>query len=210
MHNENRERNIILLSGIFVTSLVTANLLGSKLIEIFGIKVSVGVFIIPVTFLVTDLLSELYGKEVAKRTVVTGIVIQLYALVLVWLGGLIPSLPERNLDPAYQAMFSLTPNMIMASIIAYCISQSLDVRIYHWIKNKTQNKHLWLRNNGSTLIAQLVDTSIFVTIFLFQELTFIERLETIIGIYFFKVTLAALDTPFVYLGVYFLDRKGKH
>lgn len=195
-----RDRNIILLSGIFVASLVAANLLGSKLIVLYGITLSVGVFIIPVTFLMTDLLGELYGKDVAGETVKIGLWLLVYTLFFVWLGGLFPASPRRDLTEAYQQMFSLAPRMILASIIAYLASQFLDVKVFHYLKTKTNDKHLWLRNNVSTMLSQAVDTFVFFVIFLVGVLPAIEIVKAGIAVYLFKVIIAALDTPFIYIG----------
>lgn len=207
-----RERNIILLSSIFVASLVTANLLGSKLVSIWGITVSIGVFIIPVTFVTIDLLTELYGREIATTTVIIGLAIQLYVLLLIYLGELIPCIPSRDINKAYEQMFALTPRMILASITAYTASQYVGVRIYSLCKKFTEGKYLWLRNNTAGIVSQFIDVSIFMFIFLYSVIPTIEIIKTGIAIFFVKIILTLCDTPFVYLGKYILERsivKGK-
>jgi hypothetical protein len=202
-----QQRNIILLSGLFIASLVTANMIGSKLVVVFGITVSIGAFIIPVTFVLTDLMTELYGKKLVSTVVFIGVFIQLYVLALVWLGGLIPSAASRNLDLAYAQMFSLTPRMIVASIIAYTISQVLDIKIFLWIKKKTQGKHLWLRNNVSSMLSLLLDSFVFIFIFLYGILPIPELVKTSFSIFLIKILMTVCDTPFVYLGKYCLEEK---
>ncbi len=200
-------RNILLLSGLFIASLVTANMIGSKLVLVCGVTVSLGAFIIPMTFVLTDLLTELYGKKMASLVVLIGVFVQLYVLLLVWLGRLIPSIETRNLDLAYEQMFSLTPRMILASIVAYTISQLLDVQIFLWLKNKTEGKHLWLRNNVSSIISLFLDSFIFIFLFLYGILPIQELVKTSLSISFIKLLLTVCDTPFVYLGKFLLEEK---
>jgi hypothetical protein len=195
------QKHLIVLVSLFVASLVTANLIGSKLILIGGVTMSVGIFVFPITFLVTDILSEIYGPKVATTVVVCGLAIQLYVLFFVWLGGVIPSAPRRDLTEAYAQMYSLTPRMVIASITAYTCSQLMDVRLFHFFKKLTGGKYLWTRNNFSTMFSQAFDSAIFLGIFLYGVLPFSELVKTFFTLYFLKVGMAAIDTPLVYLGV---------
>ena len=151
-------------------------------------------------------MSEIFGKKITQRVVVTGIIIQIYVLVVVYLGGLMPADPQRDLTEAYAQMFSLTPRMVLASIAAYSVSQTLDVWVFHYLKERFQGGKLWLRNNISTMVSQSVDSLIFLGIFLGGILSVEEWIKTYISLYLLKVVFAAIDTPFCYLGVKYFGK----
>jgi hypothetical protein len=206
-YNKTDIKNIVILSSIFATCLITANMIGSKLVLIYGFPISVGDFVFPLTFLMTDILSEIYGRKITLYVVNTGIFMQVIALFFIWLGSLLPSAPIRNLDPAYSAMFYLTPRMVLASITAFFISQNLDVITFSFLKQKTHGKLLWLRNNLSTMSSQLIDSTIFMFIFFGGILSTSMIIKKIGIMYTFKLIFALCDTPFVYLGKYIFKRK---
>ncbi len=197
---------IIVLAALFTASLVTANLLGSKLVTLFDITVSVGLFIFPFTFLVADIAAEVYGKPAARTMVLTGIAVQIYVLFFVWMGGQLPAAPRRDLTQAYEEMFSLTPRMVLASVVAYTFSMLLDVRIFVQLRERLGRRWLWARTNAATLVSQAVDTAIFMTIFLGGVLSPWDLFKASLVSYATKLLVAALDTPFVYLGVSMLSR----
>jgi len=198
---ESHIKSLLILSGLFVASLITANLIGSKLVLIGGFTLSAGILVIPVSFLVCDLISEMFGARIASFVVLVGLAVQLYALFFVELGALLPAAPRRDLTEAYNAMYSLTPRMVLASITAYTVSQLVDVRIFHFIKKKTGVRHLWLRKNVSTLAGQALDTCLFIIIFLGGVIPTHELLMAMIPPFVLKTLVAWTDTPFVYLGL---------
>ena len=204
-----KNKSLVILSSIFIASLVTANLIGSKLFILFGVTVSAGIIVLPVTFLVTDIMSEIFGKKITQQVVITGIIIQVYVLIVVYLGGLFPADPRRDLTEAYNQMFSLTPRMVLASIVAYSVSQNLDVLVFHYLKEKFGGAKLWLRNNLSTMLSQAVDSFIFLGIFLGGILSLEDWIKTYISLYLLKVLFAALDTPLCYLGVQYFGKEHK-
>ncbi len=153
----------LLLCGIFLGSLVVTNLIANKFLTVdAGFKVfvlSAGALPYPVTFLVTDLLSEIYGHRRANQVVWVGFAVSLFALAALWLGAQFPAIPESPLDDhVYYVAFHNASRVIAASMTAYLIAQLIDVRLFHYWKDLTKGKHLWLRNNGSTILSQLVDS----------------------------------------------------
>ncbi|PLX17338.1 MAG: transporter [Salinivirgaceae bacterium] len=196
--------------------------------EIFDFKIPVYLFVgilpYPITFLCTDFISELYGKERARAVVITGLVINLWVLFILYLGGILPVVPEMEPgtivpavdDPSY-AFFEirrLTFGATLASMIAYLTAQFVDVHVFHFLKKLTKGKHLWLRNNGSTLISQLVDTiSVTLITYYYAQAVQIQQgsvyhtlMVLIVSGYVFKLISALLDTIPFYIGVKFLSK----
>ena len=195
-----------------MASLITSTLLGSKLVLLGGITMSVGLFIFPFTFIANEIMTETHGKAASKKLIATGIWIQLYVLFFVSVGALLPSSPVRDLGDAYEKMFALAPRMVIASMIAYAVSQLTDITAFLKIKTMTQGRHLWLRANLATYISQAIDTTLFMVIFLGGVLPWGALLKTGITAYLVKIILGTVDTPFVYLGVKlvrWLDAKEK-
>ena len=160
-NDSTREYFYHFLSAIFIASLVTCNLIANKFVTVdLGFKVfivSAGILPYPITFLVTDLISELYGQKKANRVVISGFVASIFVLFFLWLGGQFSAIPDSIVnDNIYNAVFRNAWRIIAASMVAYLIAQFIDVRIFHFWKKLTSGKHLWLRNNGSTIASQLV------------------------------------------------------
>jgi len=196
-----------LLLAIFVSSLLLGNLLGSKLIEIFGIVTSVGLFGYPLTFLITDIVEEVRGKEVTKIFVQAGFLSLCIAVVFVFLSTGIPPSSLYPHNEAYNNVFSNSLRIILASMVAFVISQYHDLWAFNFWKQKTNGKHLWLRNNLSTIVSQLLDSTIFLFIAFYHvtpELGVTSIFYMVLPLWALKVFFALLDTPFVYLGVRWL------
>lgn len=196
-----------MLSGFFLSSLVIANALIFKFIDIplpfVGVAtISVGVLPYPITFLCTDLISELYGKERARAVVVTGFVVSIYMLGLLQLGRVLPlsHLQDEAVQAQYLAVFGQSARAIFASMVAYLVAQLIDVRLYHFWRRLTKGRHLWLRNNASTMVSQLVDTTAVVTILFYGVWSWHEIGAVILSSYAYKLLVAAADTPLMYLG----------
>ena len=167
--NKFKDQLFLVLSGIFIASLVTCNLIANKFVTVdFGFKVfivSAGILPYPLTFLVTDLISELYGQKKANLVVFSGFIASMFVLLFLWLGGQFNAIPESLVsDETYNSVFRNAWRLIAASMIAYLFAQFVDVRIFHFWKRLTNGKHLWLRNNGSTIASQLVDTTLVICI----------------------------------------------
>ncbi len=201
-----------ILFSIFISLLVGMNLLGGKIVSLFEISVSVGIFMAPLTFLITDIVEEVYGRETTKIFIIGGVIslimIFLYTSLFVYLE------PHSRYDfnSEYGIIFSNSLRMIIASIVAFLLSQTHDLIAFEWLKKKTKGKALWLRNNLSTIISQLIDTLVFMMIAFYNitpKFTLMFILQLAIPYYIFKVLFAFLDTPFVYLGVKWLKRDEK-
>ena len=215
------QRIYMLLGALFITSLVVSNLIFKKFFywypfdfEIFGTKlfeISVGILPYPITFLITDLISEIYGKKKANQVVVTGIFASLFSMLIVYTANVVPATDWSPVkDQMYTTVFGSTAIAVMASMMAYLFAQFIDIQIYHFWKRLTKGKHLWLRNNCSTFLSQFVDT--FTVLFLlcsFGEIEWSLFIGLLIAGFLFKVMIAALDTPFLYLGVYLFRKRFK-
>ena len=207
-----RDQFYIILSGIFIASLVTCNLIANKFVTVdLGFKVfivSAGILPYPLTFLVTDLISELYGQKKANLVVFSGFVASMFVLLFLWLGAQFDAIPSSIVnDMTYDSVFQNAWRLIAASMVAYLFAQFIDVRIFHFWKKLTNGKHLWLRNNGSTIASQLVDTTLVICI-LFVGVWETDQIKSaIIDGWLFKMLMAFIDTPIIYGIIHLL--KGK-
>ena len=204
-----KDRFYIILLGIFIASLVTCNLIANKFVTVnLGFKVfivSAGILPYPLTFLVTDLISEIYGQKKANLAVFSGFVASIFVLSFLWLGAQFNSIPNSIVDDStYNAVFQNAWRLISASMIAYLFAQFIDVRIFHFWKKLTNGKHLWLRNNGSTIASQLIDTTLVISILFVGVWDTDQILSAIIDGWIFKMLMALLDTPIIYVVIYLL------
>jgi len=207
-----KDRFYIILAGIFIASLVTCNLIANKFVTVnLGFKVfivSAGILPYPLTFLVTDLISEIYGQKKANLVVFSGFVASIFVLSFLWLGAQFNSIPNSIVDDfTYNAVFQNAWRLITASMVAYLFAQFIDVRVFHFWKKLTNGKHLWLRNNGSTIASQLIDTTLVISILFVGVWDTNQILSAIIDGWIFKMLIALLDTPIIYVVIYLL--KGK-
>ena len=216
MTSQKRElaKNIyLLLAGLFITSLVVSNLIFQKFfywyplnLKVLGnslFELSVGILPYPITFLITDLISEIYGKKRANQVVVTGIFASFFSMGILLIANEVPAIKNSPIDDeTFNQVFALSPIAALASMIAYLLAQFVDIRIYHFWKNLTQGKMLWLRNNFSTFSSQLIDTSLVVGLLsVFGVLEWKLFWGLVISGFLFKIIVAALDTPLLYLFV---------
>jgi len=207
-----KEQFYIFLSAIFIASLVTCNLIANKFVTVdLGFKVfiiSAGILPYPLTFLVTDLISELYGQKKANLVVFSGFVASMFVLLFLWLGGQFNAIPSSIVnDDIYNSVFQNAWRIIAASMIAYLFAQFIDVRIFHFWKKLTNGKHLWLRNNGSTIASQLVDTTLVIMILFVGVWESDQIISAIIDGWLFKMLMAAIDTPIIYGIIHLLRGK---
>ena len=216
MTSQKRElaKNIyLLLAGLFITSLVVSNLIFQKFfywyplnLKVLGnslFELSVGILPYPITFLITDLISEIYGKKRANQVVITGIFASFFSMGILLIANEVPAIKNSPIDDeTFNQVFALSPIAALASMIAYLIAQFVDIRIYHFWKNLTQGKMLWLRNNFSTFSSQLIDTLLVVGLLsVFGVLEWKIFWGLVISGFLFKIIVAALDTPLLYLFV---------
>lgn len=196
-----------ILLAIFVAALLLANIIGSKVTTIFGVVTSVGIFAYPITFLITDAVEEVRGKKVTKVFIYAGLVALFVSIILVWIGINMPPASFYKNNQAYTTVFSNSIRIIIASMVAFLISQTHDIWAFNFWKKKTHGKYLWLRNNLSTAASQLIDTALFTSIAFYHmtpEFTAVRVIQMIIPYWILKVGFAFLDTPFVYVLVKWL------
>jgi hypothetical protein len=213
------QRIYFLLAALFVTSLVVSNLIFQKFfywhpfhIEIFGTKlfeISVGILPYPITFLITDLISEIYGQKRANDVVVVGIFASLFSLLIVLISNHVPATSWSPVDdPLFSKVFGSTAIAVTASMMAYLFAQFIDIQIFHFWKRVTKGKHLWLRNNFSTFSSQFVDTlTILLLLCYFDIIEWNKFYGLLISGFLFKVLIAICDTPFLYLGVHLFKKR---
>ena len=229
--NHRRDALFLTLSGVFLTSLVLGNVIGTtKFVTIFSLdlpswlqaltpelvrngsnytmSVPAGVVAYPFTFLATDLISELFGRKRAQMLVWVGFGMNLFMLLLMSINHWLPNSSgvSGGLD-LFEGVYQFMVGNTIASMIAYLIAQSVDVRLYHFWKRLTKGKHLWLRNNASTTVSQLVDSTAIITI-LYLAGNLGDAIDNvgaviilILNSYLFKFFFALFDTPLMYLGV---------
>tara|TARA_B100000963_G_scaffold331470_1_gene322263 strand:- start:336 stop:1040 length:705 start_codon:yes stop_codon:yes gene_type:complete len=207
------------LGSIFITALVVSNLIFQKFFswypfdfQVFGIKLfelSIGVLPYPITFLITDIISEIFGRRKANQIVVMGIVSSIFSIGLLLLGDILPASSSSPVDDeTFNLVFSASPLAVLASMSAYLIAQFLDIRIYHFWKQLTKGKYLWLRNNFSTFFSQIIDsTTVIALLCFFDILTWDLFLGLVLSSIIFKMMVAIIDTPLLYLLVGLIRKK---
>ena len=221
-HDKALARKIYLyLAALFITSLVVSNLIFQKFfywypleMSFFGVRLfelSVGILPYPITFLITDLISEIYGQKRANEVVIAGIFSSFFSIGILLVASAAPAIPSSPIDDTtFTQVFSLSPLAVFASMIAYLSAQFVDIRIYHFWKKLTQGKHLWLRNNFSTFASQIIDSAtVILLLCLFGVLPWSLFWGLTLSSIIFKILVAAIDTPFLYLFVGMFRRRFK-
>jgi hypothetical protein len=201
---------ILVLLGIFITALICGNLLGSKVTVIIGIPISVGIFAYPITFLMTDIVEEVYGKKKTRIFILTGFIALVLTLLLVFIGKIMPPASFYKHNESYVTVFSNSIRIIIASIVAFVLAQLHDIWAFNFWKQKTKGKFLWLRNNLSTIVSQFIDTTVFIFIAFYlvtPDYNIATMFSMILPYWFLKVVFAIIDTPLCYVGVRWLKKK---
>lgn len=226
---ERRERVFLVLAGVFLSSMTMLNVIGlTRFVQLGPMALTVGVLPYPITFLCTDLVCELYGRKRANFLVSIGLGLNFFVLFFLWLGQAIPSVDPAIMPPwqmftlaedvtlangtvmsgdveLFDFIYHLTAGSVFASMLAYSAAQYCDVRLFHFWKRLTKGRHLWLRNNFSTLVSQLVDSTMVIAVtfgaaFLAGKISGADVIKLIISGYVFKLVVALLDTlPFYWL-----------
>ena len=208
----------IILASVFIASLVSCNLIFQKFFQVeiwipfigeYTFEQSVGLLPYPITFLVTDIISEIYGENKANQVVTSGLFASLFMLLVVTVSDLIPMAPWSPVDSTtFSKVFGLSGAAVLASMSAYLVAQYIDIRVFHFWKRITKGKHLWLRNNASTIFSQFVDTfSVLFLLCIFDVIAWDKFSILLLNGFLFKVFFAAFDTPIVYVLTYFIRRK---
>jgi uncharacterized integral membrane protein (TIGR00697 family) len=194
------------LYGSIIFSLILANIQGPKLTIIFGLQTSMGVILYSSIYFATDVLSEKYGRAEAQRAVLLGFAVSVMLVVLSQVSLLFQPSTHTNtaafamqMHTAMGSLFNYTPRFVLGSLLAYLISQSLDVWLFERIRKATHGRHLWMRNNGSTMMSQAVDTVIYGLVVWWGIVDLVTAMQLAAAKYLFKLVIAAIDTPFIYL-----------
>lgn len=208
------------MGALFITSLVVSNLIFQKFfywnpfgeVTVFGaplFELSVGILPYPITFLITDLISEIYGKKKANQVVTAGIFASFFSMGIILIGNYVPAIVSSPVDDVtFTKVFGLSPLGVLASMLAYLAAQYIDISIYHFWKRVTEGRMLWLRNNFSTFSSQLVDTLTVVGLLcIFGVLPWDKFYGLVISGFIFKIIIALLDTPLLYLFVYLIRKR---
>ncbi|MDP3793948.1 MAG: queuosine precursor transporter [Candidatus Uhrbacteria bacterium] len=194
--------------AIFIALLIGMNLLGAKIIPLFGpFSASVGIFMVPLTFLLTDIVEEVHGKKITRQFVLAGMIGIAVIMLYVALFVVLPAHERYANNDAYTAIFKSSLRIMAASIIAFLISQFHDVWSFGFWKQKTHEKLLWWRSNASTIVSQAIDTFLFMMIAFYQmtpKFTFAFVMGIAIPYFIFKAMFGSISTPLVYLGAWWL------
>ncbi len=232
---ERRERVFLAMAAVFLCAMTMLNIIGiTRFIDLGFFTLAVGVLPYPITFLMTDLISELYGQKRANYLVTVGLVLNFFILGTLTLGIYLPAVDIAAQPPwqtlplreevflpngssvegdveLFRILYATTSGAVFASMMAYIAAQYCDVKLFHFWKRLTNGKHLWLRNNGSTIVSQLVDSLVVISVtfgaaFLAGTISLSVMITYMWSNYVFKLVVALLDTPFIYLGVHYLKK----
>jgi queuosine precursor transporter len=204
----------LILATLFITALVVSNLIFQKFFtwNPFGwyhFELSVGILPYPITFIITDIISEIYGKKKANKVVIAGIFASLFALLIIIVADGAPATQWSPVgDGMYHKVFGFSAIAVFSSMMAYLIAQFVDIKIFHFWKGLTKGKHLWLRNNFSTMSSQFLDTlTVLLLLCSFNVIEWDLFGKLLINGYLFKVIVALFDTPIIYACVYYFRKK---
>jgi len=216
----------LILTTLFSVVLVLTNIIGVKLFQgplnPTTHALTTGIITYPVTFLLTDVVSEIWGAKKANTMVLIGFLMSFVMLFFIQIAIYLPAHPywvapdnpfgfktPGEYQNAFNSVFSVNGKLLFGSMLAYMAAQLLDVKLYHTWRRITKGKYLWIRNNGSTSISQLVDTFIVNSILFYWGFgwEFWQGISVMLTIYFYKLLLAVLDTPFIYLAVAMINKR---
>ncbi len=202
--NKRKDLVFIILAGFFVTNTIVAELIGGKLVQFFGLFTqSIGIIIWPFVFLLTDIINEHYGKQGVRKLTYITVALIIYTFILISFALNINAVSFSPVnDEAFKTVFGQSQWIIVGSIIAFLVSQLVDVYIFWLFRNKTGGKLIWLRATGSTVVSQLIDTFVvqFIAFVLPGKWAFDEFLKNASWGYLFKLLVALCLIPLIYLG----------
>ncbi|RDK82988.1 hypothetical protein C8D94_1098 [Marinirhabdus gelatinilytica] len=208
------QRIYFILGALFISALVVSNLIFQKFFswDFFGwytFEISVGILPYPITFLITDVISEVYGKKKANQVVTAGIFASFFSLLIVYVADVVPATTWSPVDDTlFHTVFGATAIAVFASMMAYLLAQYIDIQLFHFWKRLTKGKHLWLRNNCSTFLSQFVDTfTVLLLLCSFGKIDWPLFGALLLSGFLFKVLVAALDTPLLYACVFALRKR---
>lgn len=192
-----KDFKLTLLGVVFVLGLVLANILAVRIVDVGGFVFSMGTIVYALTFLTSDAISEVFGKKKVKQLIFIAVFSQIITFFFFYLALTLPS-NDSSFDESFKMVFGLSLRIIFASIITFLISQVHDLWAFHYWRKKFSGKHLWLRNNFSTIVSQIIDTTLFTLIAFFGVWSTTEIIQIILFDWVFKIFLSIIDTPILY------------
>ncbi len=205
-----RELVYFILGGFFLTNAILGELTGGKLFEVNGVVLSIGVIPWPVVFLTTDLINEYYGRSGVKRLTYLAVGMVIYSFIMLFAAMQVPAWENSPVSSEmFAGVFGQSMWIIVGSIVAFLVAQLIDVVVFQFVKRRTGAKRLlWLRATGSTAVSQLIDTFVvgFIAFVVPQKLLFSEFLRLAQGNYLYKLGIAILITPLIYVVHAVIDR----
>lgn len=197
----------ILLAALFVTLLITSNIIAVKIIEVGGRILPAAIVLFPITYIIGDVLTEVYGFRQARRIIWLGFLCNAVAVTGFWIGGLLPSVPFWENQAAYQTILGYTPRLLAASFAAYLVGELTNSIVLSRMKLATRGRWLWSRTITSTIVGQSVDSAVFITIAFLGTLPGGALIELLITQWLVKVVYEAIATPLTYVVVGYVKRK---
>ncbi|MFA5367645.1 MAG: queuosine precursor transporter [Dehalococcoidia bacterium] len=195
----------IIVSAVFITCLITANIIAVKIIQFGGIFLPAAIIVFPISYIFGDILTEVYGYRMARKVIWLGFFCNLIAVLFIWLGGLLPSAPFWENQAAYNTILGFVPRIVAASFAAYLVGEFANSFVLAKLKIATKGRWLWTRTIGSTIVGQGLDSVVFIVVAFVGTASFDPML--ILYHWLIKTVYEALATPFTYWIVGYLKRK---
>jgi uncharacterized integral membrane protein (TIGR00697 family) len=199
-------QRFIVIAAVFITCLITANIIAVKLISIGGLILPAAIIIFPLSYIFGDILTEVYGFRAARKVIWLGFLCNLIVVLAIWIGGLLPAAPFwEGKQAAYDTILGYVPRVLLASFVAYLIGEFANSFVLAKMKIKTKGRWLWTRTIGSTIVGQGLDSAIFITIAFAGTPDFVAI--SIVHLWLVKTGYETVATPFTYAVVNYLKKK---
>jgi queuosine precursor transporter len=205
--NTGYSRYFLVVVSLFITCLITANIIAVKLITVFGLVVPAAVIVFPISYILGDVLTEVYGYRQARSVIWLGFACNLILVIAVWLGGILPAASFWDGQAAYARILGYTPRILAASFLAYLVGEFSNSFVLAKLKIATNGRHLWTRTIGSTLVGQGLDSMVFITLAFVGTIPFSGLVSAIITQWLVKTAYEAAVTPLTYKAVNFLKSR---
>jgi uncharacterized integral membrane protein (TIGR00697 family) len=191
-------KRLIILTACFISALMIANIVAIKTVHLGFANVTAAIFFYPITFIMADTISEIWGRKVARRAIWTGLGMNVFMVVVFTLVIQMPSAPFFGDQQALELILGSVPRIVLASLVAYSISQNIDIYLFTKLRERTHGKHLWLRSNVSTMLCQLLDTAVFFVIGFIGVMPAPDMAAAATTEFGVKVAMSLIGTPFIY------------
>jgi queuosine precursor transporter len=197
----------VIVVAVFVTCLITANIVAVKLVDLFGLVLPAAIFIFPLSYITGDVLTEVYGYRQARKIIWLGFLCNVIVVVAIWIAQVLPAASFWNAQKAYERILGYTPRILFASFLAYLVGEFANSFVLAKMKIATQGRWLWLRTIGSTLVGQGLDSVVFIALAFAGTIPVHVLTQAMVTQWLAKSAYEAAATPFTYLAVNFLKRK---